>query len=101
MSVPVKQPDAISNDDDFWSKPGLRFRATSNADLSATPFEFAGASYNFFRGVYVGGAGNVDLVPIGGGSAVTFTAVPAGTILPVMAQQVAGSSTATGIVEIF
>jgi hypothetical protein len=34
------------------------------------------------RGVYVGGAGDVALTT-GAGTAVTFTAVPAGTLIPI------------------
>ena len=52
------------------------------------------------RGVYVGGAGNV--VALIGGAAVTFTAVPAGSILPVAATRVnATGTTATALVALF
>lgn len=48
--------------------------------------------------LWVGGAGNVKLVTVGG-STVTYTAVPAGTYLQVRAQQVfATLTTATNIV---
>lgn len=50
------------------------------------------------RGVYVGGEGNVSAVPLVG-DAVTFTAVPAGTILPISASRInATGTTATAIV---
>lgn len=38
---------------------------------------------NICQAIYVGGAGNIALKPLEGGTAVTFTAVPVGTILPV------------------
>ncbi len=52
-----------------------------------------------FQGVYVGGAGNVALCPLGQTTVVTFTGVPAGTILPIAIQGVnASNTTATAIV---
>mgnify|MGYP003644684829 CR=1 FL=1 len=53
------------------------------------------------RALYVGGAGNVALVPNRGGTAVTFLNVPSGTILPVQAFRVmATSTTATSILAL-
>ena len=54
------------------------------------------------RGVYVGTAGNVALRAIHDSSAVTFTAVPAGTILPIRIDRVmATNTTASDIVAIY
>jgi hypothetical protein len=54
------------------------------------------------RGLYVGGAGNVAVVFIGDGAAVTFSNVPAGTILPVSAIRVnSTNTTATNIVALW
>lgn len=51
--------------------------------------------------LWVGGAGNVTLVPAGGTAAVTFVAVSAGTVLPVACTQVmATNTTATQIVAL-
>lgn len=51
--------------------------------------------------LYIGGAGNVA-VKTALGTSITFTAVPAGTVIPVMVSQVmATGTTATGIVGIF
>lgn len=54
------------------------------------------------QGLYVGGAGNVALVPADapeGAAAVVFLNVPAGMFLPVMARAVrATGTTATGLV---
>lgn len=53
------------------------------------------------RGLYVGGAGNVVLVTVGGDE-VTFTGVTAGSILPVRTARVkATSTTATSIVALW
>lgn len=53
------------------------------------------------RALYVGGTGNVALVPSRGGAAVTFLNVPSGTILPVQAFRVmATSTTATSILAL-
>lgn len=53
------------------------------------------------RGLYVGGAGNVVLIT-GAGRAVTFTDVPAGTILPIRFTRVnSTSTTATNMVAMF
>lgn len=51
-----------------------------------------------FRALWVGGAGNVAVVTEGGNS-VTFTGVPAGTLLPIAVRAVnSTSTTATNLV---
>lgn len=53
------------------------------------------------RAVYVGGAGNVVAV-MASGNVVTFTGVPAGTILPIRVDRVnSTSTTATSLVALF
>ncbi len=53
------------------------------------------------RGVYVGGAGNVELAVPGSGN-VVFTGFPAGRMLPVRCTQVvAANTTATNMVALF
>lgn len=53
------------------------------------------------RSVYVGGAGNIVLVSRGGNT-VTFTAIPAGSVLPVMPMRInATNTTATLIVALY
>ena len=54
------------------------------------------------RALYVGGAGDLSLVFPGNPTAVVFTAVPAGTLLPVQAHLVRSTgTTATAIVALF
>ena len=54
------------------------------------------------RGLYVGGAGNVALKTKASDTAVTFTGVLAGSILPVRATQVMSTNTtATNIVALY
>lgn len=52
---------------------------------------------NITKRIYVGGAGDVR-VTMADGNAVTFTAVAAGTILPVRASKVLTATTATNLV---
>lgn len=76
-----------------YSDPGDRLVAVTPSDAT----DLTGA-----RAVYVGGTGNVALMAIGDSSAVTFTAVPVGAILPVRVSRVmATNTTATSIVAIY
>lgn len=59
------------------------------------------ASLTGVRSLYIGGSGNIAVVTRGRTTAVTFTAVPAGTILPVQAVKVnSTNTTATAIVAL-
>lgn len=54
------------------------------------------------RGLYIGGAGNVAIQTDANAAAVTFTAPPVGTLLPVQAYRVMSTNTtATLIVALF
>ena len=55
------------------------------------------------RGIYVGGAGNVTLSIDGVTAAVTLTAVPVGTILPICldAGRVMAATTATLLIALY
>jgi hypothetical protein len=79
-------------------------------DLAEQPAEYAVAitpdNSNdlaiYAKSLYVGGAGNISLVTKRGTANVTFTAVPAGTILPVQVSRVnATGTTATAIVALY
>lgn len=52
------------------------------------------------RGIYVGGTGDLVVKDANGGVAVTFKAVPAGTILPIRVSFVMAATTATDIVAL-
>lgn len=52
------------------------------------------------RALYVGGAGDVAVTMKGGGDA-TFSAVPAGTILPIRVTKVLEATTATLILNLY
>lgn len=52
------------------------------------------------KALYVGVTGDVTVIPLGSGAAVTFPAVPAGTILPVECRRVNATNTAATAGEI-
>jgi len=71
-----------------------------NRAAAVTPNDSADLEF-VCRALWVGGAGNVSLITIGGDT-VTFTGVPAGTLLPVRAARVRSTSTtATAIVALW
>jgi len=53
-----------------------------------------------YEALYVGGAGNVVIAFDDADSGVTFSSVPAGTILPVAGRRVMAATTATNIVAL-
>lgn len=53
-----------------------------------------------FRGLYVGVTGDV-VIKNRDGVAVTFTAVPAGSILPIQGTQVMAATGATGVIAFY
>lgn len=85
--------DQFSDRTSGLDSPALGFYAI-------TPHDSTDVSIDF-RSIYVGGAGNVVVVPRTG-SAVTFVAVPAGSILPVRGKRVnSTSTTATSLVGLY
>lgn len=57
---------------------------------------------NVSRALYVGGAGDVEVIMLGGRATVVFSAVPAGTILPIRVCRVKdGNTTATLILNLY
>ncbi len=53
------------------------------------------------RGLYVGGAGDVSAILAGDTAAVTFSAVAAGTVLPIQVTKVMAATTATLILALY
>lgn len=54
------------------------------------------------QGIYIGGAGNLAVMPYGSSTAVTFIAPPVGTVLRLRVSKVmATNTTATNIVALF
>ena len=75
------------------SKPAVKAVALTASDATVYPA---------FRSLYVGGAGNVALVLAEDTAAVTFVAVPAGTVLPFsFTKLMATNTTATDIVGLY
>lgn len=69
-----------------------------------TPADTDLANEFFTRAIYVGGAGNLAVRMAGdqGDTDVVFTAVPAGSLLPIRVKQIRSTSTtATSIVALF
>lgn len=80
------------------------FSATANSDpaINAVAVVPADADLaNYARGLYVGGTGNVVVQMAGNENTVTFSAVPAGSILPICVSQVRAATTATLIVALY
>lgn len=86
---------------DPYSVPGvLQEMVPNNSFRAVTPSDTVPIKGGPARALYVGGAGDVVAVNENG-VAVTFTAVPAGAILPIVTAQVkATSTTATAIVAL-
>jgi hypothetical protein len=67
---------------------------------AAAPSDATDEPAGIFTGVYVGGAGNV--VVVSGGVAVTFTAPPVGSIVPIRGSRInATGTTATALVVLY
>lgn len=50
------------------------------------------------RGVWVGGAGNLAVLMVNDSSAITFSGVPAGTLLPIQVQKVMSTNTTATLI---
>ena len=84
--------------DEFASQsPGLDSPASRG--VAVTPSD--STTLTTSRALYVGGAGDVAALTVGGDS-VTFVAVPAGTVLPIRVTKVlATGTTATSILALW
>lgn len=87
--------DAFSSKTVELHSPGMNAAAVTPSDSADLP--------NVSRALYVGGAGDVVVIPAGGTSSVTFSSVPAGSILPIRVSRVklTGTGTSTAIVNIY
>lgn len=87
-------PDVFANLSESLSVPADNLVAITPSDSTDLP--------QVSRGIYVGGAGNIVVTPAAGGSNVTFSAVPAGTVLPIRVSRVLSTSTtATSLVNLY
>lgn len=75
---------------DVYSAPAVKARAVTKSDSTVVNC----------RAIYVGGAGDVAVIPLedatskgGAGTAVVFSAVPAGTFMPISAEKIMSTST--------
>ena len=83
------------------TSPALKFAAVTPSDSANLAL---GPNSMYARALYVGGAGNVTVVSAADDTEtpVTFTAVPAGSILPIQVRAVMSTgTTATAIVALY
>jgi hypothetical protein len=73
---------------------------TSPAQDAAAVTPGAAALSDVTKGVYVGTSGNLVVTMMGGGD-VTFSSVPAGSVLPIRVTHILGTSTADDIVALW
>lgn len=82
-----------SNRPEFEANPGSGAEAVTAHDSNDLTY--------VSRAIYVGGAGNVAAAMLDG-TVVTFTAVPAGTILPIRCKRInSTNTTASSMVSIY
>lgn len=85
--------------DKFDGSDGVMAPARSAA--AVTPHD-TNALANVSKALYVGGAGNIACRLVDASTDVTFTGIPAGTVLPIRVSHVRSTSTtATSIVSIY
>ena len=89
---------AVAIDQQMFLVEGMS--SPANDASAVTPSDTAPLTY-VSRALYIGGAGNLVVTMQGGGN-VTFSAVPAGTVLPIRCSHVRSTSTtATLIVNLY
>lgn len=84
---------------DDWGTISTGIDGPARHAAAVTPDDAADLP-NAARGLWVGGAGNVDLITTGG-ETVAIDGVPAGTILPICTARVLETTTATLIVALW
>lgn len=83
------------------TSPALKFAAVTPSDTDNLAL---GSNSMYARALYIGGAGNVEVVSAAddGSTPTVFVGVPAGTILPIQVRAVlAANTTATSIVALY
>jgi hypothetical protein len=75
--------------------------ATATRGFAITPSDSTVFTTNRPRMIWVGGTGNVAVMMAGDTVAITFTAVPAGTMLPVNVTRVMAATTATLLIGLY
>jgi hypothetical protein len=91
----------MSSDPWQFSTTGLDSPAVNAASAVGTAVGTAAITLSpASRGLYVGGAGNI-VATMYGGNTVTFSSVPAGTILPIRVATIGTATTATQIISLF
>jgi hypothetical protein len=109
----VRTGDIVHNDTDETTATVVSVDSQTQLTLNADIFTVTGKTYTVYGmspqsgignegcNLYVGGAGNVSVVTIGGDIA-TFFAVPVGTVLPIQVVRLrATSTTATNVMALF
>ena len=85
---------------DFLIRPGNSGIQGSSVIRAVTPSDTVDLIYTT-RGVYVGTAGNLEVIAADG-TTVVFTGVPAGSVLPICVNRIkAGNTTASTILALF
>jgi hypothetical protein len=84
--------DRFSDANDLLHSPASSAQAVTPSATEDLPF--------ISRAIYVGGAGNLSVI-MKNRQTVTFTAVPAGTVLPIRVLRVLATSTATSITALW
>ncbi len=82
--------DPFSGFGDNVESPARHAVAVTPNDGTALPY--------VTKALYIGGAGNVTVRPIEGGADCTFSAVPAGSILPVRVSHVRATGTSATMI---
>ncbi len=90
----------MAANDDYSTLSGQSWAAPASNAAAVTPSDSVSLT-DVTRWLYVGGTGNVVVI-MADGTIVTFTAVEAGTLLPIRVSQVmATDTTATNIVALW
>lgn len=69
--------------------------------VAVTKSDTADQGLSGCRGLYIGGAGDVTVILKDDTAAVTFSAVPVGTILPLQVKRLMNATTATLVLALF